>query len=106
MIFGVSGGLGGLIWRVLEAKLEVWRHLGGILEALGGSGRHLGGSRRHLGGSWAALGRILEPKLEDLEAILGGLGGQVGGLEANLDASWSQVGRFLGHLGCLGGNLR
>ena len=76
------------------------------MEALGGSGRHLGGSRRHLGGSWAALGRILEPKLEDLEAILGGVGGQVGGLEANLEASWSQVGRFLGQLGGLGDNLR
>ena len=106
MIFGVSGGLGGLIWRVLEAKLEVWRHLGGILEALGGSGRHLGGSRRHCGSSWAALGRISELKLEDPEAILGGLGGHIGGLEANLEASWSQLGRFWSQLGGVGADLR
>ena len=58
-------------WKVLEAKLEVLRHLGGtwrLLEALGGSWRHLGGSRRHLGGSWRHLGGILEASWR----ILGG----------------------------------
>ena len=61
--------------------------------------------RSHLGGSWAALGRLLEAKLEDLGAILDGLGGQFDGLEANLGASWSQLGRFWCQLGGLGGNF-
>ena len=90
----------------------VWRRLGAILAALGGSWRHLGASWSHLGrsgshlrGSWAASGRLLEAKLEDLGAILDGLGGQVGGLEANLGASWRQLGRFRCQLGGLGGDF-
>ena len=62
--------IGGSCWRVLESKLEVMRHLVGILEALGGSWRHLGGSWRHLGGSWRHLGS----SWRHLRGILGGLG--------------------------------
>ena len=51
--------IGGTCWRVLEAKLEVLRHLGGILEASWRLWEALGGTLEALGGILEIVGSIL-----------------------------------------------
>ena len=70
--------IGGSCWRVLEAKLEVLRHLGGILEALGGILEALGNILGDLGSILDGLGSILEAswakKLDAAEGSAAGAG--------------------------------
>ena len=74
--------VGGSCWRVLEAKLEVLRHHGGILEVSWRLMEALGGSWRHLGRSW----KLLEASWRDLDAswrlleALGGILESLGGI--------------------------